>query len=306
MTSAEYRQALDALPYGKRLPGAVYLIDPGDDPSIPPLLRITVAELRKRLGIGTAFNLLKFHTASPKISFLSYPDFEKDPHPALADAVIVDLVTGKSRRDDYRSRANPPILHRKETFIPPDHPLHGKFAKLTKQEEAAGLLDDTSRIGFRLNWERALSERGLCFKGHRLVETGDKPLQAATSPKKKIQRHKTALVRREISKPVKTLLELGQIRRNESFFDYGCGYGGDVEAIGKCSSSSRNASSPRITRSGRRWHASARNSANSASARKPSATGRRRKSGSDGIAICGDNHRNPGLDRIRLWITMSA
>jgi DNA phosphorothioation-associated putative methyltransferase len=233
VTSAEYRQALDALPYGKRLPGAVYLLDPRDDPGIPPLLRITVAELRRRLDISPAFNLLKFHTASPKISFLSYPDFEKDPHPALAETVIVDLVTGKSRRDDYRSRANPPILHRKETFIPPDHPLHGKFAKLTMQEEAAGLLEDTSRIGFRLNWERALSERGLCFKGHRLVETGDKPLQAAASPKKKIQRHKTALVRREISKPVKTLLELGQIRRNESFFDYGCGYGGDVEAIGK-------------------------------------------------------------------------
>jgi len=32
---------------------------------------------------------------------------------------------------------------------------------------------------------------------------------------------------------VKTLLELGQLRRGESFFDYGCGHGGDVLAIGK-------------------------------------------------------------------------
>jgi len=63
------------------------------------------------------------------------------------------LVTGKIRRDDYRGRANLPILHRKETFLPPEHPLHDKFAKLTRQEEAAGLLDDTARIGFRLNWE---------------------------------------------------------------------------------------------------------------------------------------------------------
>ena len=111
MNATEYRQALDALPYGKRLPGAVYLIDPGDDPRIPSLLRITVAELRKRLEIGAEFNLLKFHTASPKISFLAYPDFEKDPHPALKEAVIVDLVTGKTRRDDYRDprqSADPP------------------------------------------------------------------------------------------------------------------------------------------------------------------------------------------------------
>lgn len=234
MTATEYRQSLDALPFGKRLPGAVYLIDPGDDQRIPSSLRITVAELRKRLEIGDEFNLLKFHTASPKISFLSYPDFEKDPHPALAEAVLVDLVTGKSRRDDYRNRANPPILHRKETFLPPEHPLHRKFFKLTQQEEAAGLLEDTARIGFSINWERILAEKGLGFKGHRLVEVSAprSPAVPAT-PKKKIHRHKTALVRREISKPVKTLLELGQLRRGESFFDYGCGHGGDIAAIGK-------------------------------------------------------------------------
>ena len=231
MTAAEYRQAVESLPYGKRLPGAVYLLDPGDDPRIPAPLRITVAELRKRLDIGPSFNLLKFHTASPKISFLSYPDFEADPHPALSESVIVDLITGKSRRDDYRARANPPILHRKEAFIPANHPLHRKFAKLTRQEEAVGLLEDTSRIGFRLNWEKLLAEKQLTFKGHRLIEAIAPPPTAP--PKKKIHRHKTALVRREISKPVKTLLELGQLRRGESFFDYGCGHGTDVDAIAK-------------------------------------------------------------------------
>lgn len=151
----------------------------------------------------------------------------------MQEAVIVDLVTGKTRRDDYRTRANPPILHRKETFLPPEHPLYGKFSKLTRQEEVAGLLDDTARIGFRINWERILAEKGLAFKGHRLVETEVATLPASVAPKQKIHRHKTALVRREISKPVKTLLELGQLRRGESFFDYGCGHGGDVLAIEK-------------------------------------------------------------------------
>ncbi len=56
MTAAEHRQAIDSLPYGKRLPGAIYLIDPGEKPSIPSLLRITVAELRKRLEVGPEFN----------------------------------------------------------------------------------------------------------------------------------------------------------------------------------------------------------------------------------------------------------
>ncbi len=66
MTVAEYRQAIATLPFGKRLPGAVYLPDPGDNPRIPSLLRITVAELRSRLDVIAEFNLLKFHTASPK------------------------------------------------------------------------------------------------------------------------------------------------------------------------------------------------------------------------------------------------
>jgi hypothetical protein len=72
--SAEYQSLLAALPYGTRLPGAIYLLDPGDaSTGLPPKLRVTVAELRKRLDIGPDFNLLKFHTASPKISFLAYP-----------------------------------------------------------------------------------------------------------------------------------------------------------------------------------------------------------------------------------------
>jgi DNA phosphorothioation-associated putative methyltransferase len=234
VNGTEYRELLDALPYGKRLPGAIYLLDPGEDAAaVPAKLRITVAELRKRLGIGPAFNLLKFHTASPKISFLAYPAFEKEPHPALEEAVIVDLVTGKVRRDDYRGRENPPILHRKETFIPGHHPLHAKFARLTREEEKAGLLEETSRIGFRLNWQRLLAELGLGFKGHRLVGGATPPPRVSTPAKPKIHRHKTAIVRREISKPVKTLLELGQLRRGESFFDYGCGHGGDVEAVKK-------------------------------------------------------------------------
>lgn len=227
LNTSEYREALASLPYGKRLPSAVYVFDLGEDQNVPSVLRITVTELRKRLEIGSDFNLLKFHTASPKISFLSYPDFEKRPHPELNEAVIVDLVTGKVRRDDYRKRANPPILHRKETFIPDDHPLFRKFSKLTREEEQAGLLDETSRIGFKLNWEQALADKDYALRGHRLIEAEP---DAVDGPKraKQVHRHKTAIVRSKLSKPIKTLLELGQIKLGDSFFDYGCGHGGDV------------------------------------------------------------------------------
>ncbi len=61
------------------------------------------------------------------------------------------------------------MLHRKETFLHPDHPLHARFARLTQQEERHGLLDDTATIGTRAGWEQRLRDAGLALCGHRLV-----------------------------------------------------------------------------------------------------------------------------------------
>jgi hypothetical protein len=103
VTAAEYHQALDALSFGKRLPGALYLLDPGADPRIPSPLRITVAELRRRLEIGPEFNLLKFHTASPKLSFLAkdHPD-----RPKMA-RLIRPCLTGSHAYGARRVRSCP-------------------------------------------------------------------------------------------------------------------------------------------------------------------------------------------------------
>jgi len=70
---------------------------------------------------------------------------------------------------DYAQSTNPPVLHRKETFLAPDHPLHTKFAKLTQQEEKHGLLNETATIGTRAGWQTRLTETGYRLAGHRLV-----------------------------------------------------------------------------------------------------------------------------------------
>jgi hypothetical protein len=72
------------------------------------------------------FNLIKFRTDELKLSFLSYPDFFNDPHPALRKAITIDLVKGKSRHTDYAENINPPILHRKETFLPAGRECHSR------------------------------------------------------------------------------------------------------------------------------------------------------------------------------------
>ena len=233
IATADYLAAVQALPFGKRLPNAVYLLDL-DDARIPHLLRAACRELRRRFEIGPEFNLLKFHHPIPKVSFLSYPSFFEDAHPSLHASVSIDLVSGRIRRDDYRTRANPPILHRKDTFIPFDHEAFAKFRSLTEAEETAGLLADTARIGFRLNWERALQERGVELRGHRLVEAvGGREKDAAPRNLADVvvERHRTAIARTEVSKPVKMVLEAAQLRSGETLFDYGCGLGGDIAAL---------------------------------------------------------------------------
>ena len=81
------------------------------------------------------------------MTFLTYSEFEVEPHPALAEATKINLNTGSIVQTDFRQRVNPPILHRKETFLPPNDPRIPGLAALTKQEEEAGLYRDASRIG---------------------------------------------------------------------------------------------------------------------------------------------------------------
>lgn len=124
---------------------------------------------RAYLGDVEGANVIKIHRRSGKISYLAYPDFENDPHPALSRCIRLSLRTRELNCYDYADSANPPVLHRKESFLRPDDELQAKFARLTAEEEKRGLLADPSGIGTRNGWERRLSERGFTLKGHRLV-----------------------------------------------------------------------------------------------------------------------------------------
>lgn len=91
------------------------------------------------------------------------------PQPALQTSLLVSLDQLDLSERDYSQSDNPPILHRKEEFLPPSHPLRERFARLTRQEERAGLYRDTRTIGTREGWQQALDESGLRLRGHRLV-----------------------------------------------------------------------------------------------------------------------------------------
>jgi DNA phosphorothioation-associated putative methyltransferase len=153
---------------GKLLPSALYVHESALD-SLEPILRVYEGCARAYLGKIEDTNVIKLHRFSGKVSYLAYPRFDRDPHPALSRSVKLNLRTRELDCYDYSESDNPPILHRKETFLATDHPLYKRFAKLTRQEERCGLLGDTSTIGNRNGWAKRLAEHGLAVRGHRVI-----------------------------------------------------------------------------------------------------------------------------------------
>ena len=133
------------------------------------LLRLHEGCGRGYIGRVEGANLIKLPTGEPIVSYLSYHDFNSDPHPALTASVTVHLQTFRVRERDYTTTRTPSIRHRKEVFVALDHPLHAKFARLFRLEESKGLYEAPNHIGTRNGWKDLLSAKGLSLREHRLI-----------------------------------------------------------------------------------------------------------------------------------------
>ncbi|MBE9145390.1 DNA phosphorothioation-associated putative methyltransferase [Planktothrix mougeotii] len=241
---------------GKKLPNALY-IHRSALGELNILLRIYEQLSRFYLPLLKPFTLIKFHTNQPVISYLFYPDFDQDPHPALTASFQVNVKTGQVNLMDYSNSDNPPILHRKETFVSSDYPHYEKFTQLTQTEEKLGLLEPRRvsvsaldaeliqsetrlyrTIGTRKGWQQHLNKHGVEIQDHQVIKIGDHlesliPINPddplAFLPK--IERHRAALPRKTLSRPVRLALEAELFQKETTFFDYGCGYGGDIQRL---------------------------------------------------------------------------
>jgi DNA phosphorothioation-associated putative methyltransferase len=172
--AAAIDEACQRSPVGKLLPDDLYVHRNALD-GLEPLLRIYEGCGRAYLGDVEGANVVEIHRRSGKLSYLVYPEFDDAPHPALLRSIRVNLRTRQIDGTDYAQSANPPVLHRKDSFLTADHSLHAKFARLTACKEKNGLLDNPSGIGTREGWSRRLAERGFSLKGRRLVRsTGER------------------------------------------------------------------------------------------------------------------------------------
>jgi DNA phosphorothioation-associated putative methyltransferase len=135
---------------------------------LPVLLRVYEGCGRMLLGDVPGATLVKLRRDKPQISYLCYPEFDSDPHPQLLEAFVADLRHLRTHHRNYGDSVNPPVLHRKECFVAEDYPQSEIFARLTRAEVQAGLLDDSSDIGTRDGWLRRLASLGYETRGHDL------------------------------------------------------------------------------------------------------------------------------------------
>lgn len=136
---------------------------------LPPVLRVYEGCARGYVGVVDGANIVKLHRLKPQVSYLQYPKFEKEPHPALAASLKIPLDTFHIDYREYSNSTNPFILHRKETMLAPDHPLRARFASLTEREEKLGLYEHPELIGTRDGWQRILEEKEVYLSGHKII-----------------------------------------------------------------------------------------------------------------------------------------
>ena len=229
MDHIEFKKHLSTLVVGKVLPDAIYIHKRALTEQSEPLstLCITVA---KALKIPREdWDLVKLFKKEFKVSLLSYPDFDNDSYPALKRSYQVDLAELKVKATSFESSDNPPILHRKELMVMPHDPNFELFQSLTREGERAGLYENPFKIGFKATWARLISEAGYqLIDGHIVRADGSVLEQDGT---KDIDRHRTAIVRHELSTPFKVLAKASYLEGDYSIFDYGCGRGDDLREL---------------------------------------------------------------------------
>ena len=153
-------------PVGKLTPNALYIHRSALD-DLSTVLRVYEGCARVMIGQLPDSNVIKLRRDKPKVSYLTYENFDRTPHPALNTAVTVSLRSLVAKYRSYRESDNPPVLHRKETLLLDDYPGRDKFRRLTAREERLGLYDEVRSIGTRRGWANRLRERGVELRGHR-------------------------------------------------------------------------------------------------------------------------------------------
>ena len=234
MNFENYKNYIKQIEIGKQLPDSIYVHNSATS-TLPDELYCVLMNIAKALKIQTSdWNILKLYKRDFKVAFLSYPDFKEFSYPSLRHSYTVDLTKLSVRKASYENSENPPILHRKETFVNHDFPLKPTFEEITAEGEKIGLYENPRSIGFKINWERLISNKGYYLnKQGRLQPKADKEIEQVEklSAPIEVERHRTAIDRNQLSSPMQILARHNYLNGDWTVLDYGCGKGDDLREL---------------------------------------------------------------------------
>lgn len=178
-------------------------------------------------------NVIRINNKTNDISFLIYSDFFETSFPELIYSLKINFHGNTYVKKNFSTSFNPPILHRKELLLPPGHPSISTFSTLTEQLEAINLFEDSYKIGYKKQWEERLRNAGYKVVDHKLVKLDGSEIAPPETIKKtsNVERHRTALTRYALSKPMQLLAKHDFLEGKHTIFDYGCGKGSDVDIL---------------------------------------------------------------------------
>ena len=133
-------------------------------PFLPARTKETVTSAANVAPCDIDWNVIKVDS-SPVVSFLLYEDFDVAAFPSLLRSVRIDPRSGTLIVRDFSQSRNPPILHRKELLVAPDHPRVDDWKRLTDRLEAIGAFERSHLIGRRLQWAERLKIKGFVVDG---------------------------------------------------------------------------------------------------------------------------------------------
>ncbi|MBA6371511.1 DNA phosphorothioation-associated putative methyltransferase [Colwellia sp. BRX8-4] len=238
MKFVEYREQVKSLQHGKKLPTAIYLHRSAIESVLSDTLLSYIFDTINKLNITEQWNLLKLYKRDFKITLLHYPDFDAYAYPALNTSITIDLEELTKRKANYQKSDNPPILHRKETFVLANYPLIESFKAITMEGEAIELYKNTKTIGFKQQWQNLINRKGyqLNTEGRlkplaTISSSADEKEQIDNIEPNTIARHLTAINRDKLSAPFQRLARHNLLEGDYSIFDYGCGKGDDAKEL---------------------------------------------------------------------------
>ena len=162
---------------GKRVGGFMYIHKSGQK-LIASNYSDAIEKSLPLLNDFATWNVIKLNIKNPeKLSFLEYESFEQAEFPVLFRSCQIDLKLRKIQIREH-SKNNPPVLHRKELLVHPNHPGREKFLSLTAQLEDLGAFRNIVKLGTKHRWEDELAKLNIVIKDH-VVSLRDGPLNVS-------------------------------------------------------------------------------------------------------------------------------